>query len=253
MNHSRIQQLLQEAGVDPLPSPDGPAAPLGTLVDRAMGFAGIAPEEMEEVHEALSRVQKSSAAAAAVGAGFTGWALTQSGSTLQHALSDGVKIGRFVNDNLDVLTAGWDQALPEVGMFLTEFALRLPTGTVKLGLGAMDLLENHHDQLVEAVLMKLDAGVSMGDALDAVGLGADALDVIDGVSTFGLSLVAGWAAGKLVESHYEPQLREKRDRLERLKREYQELLKLKRALRTSIPSVVLSGQLQNVHKQLWGF
>ena len=91
------------------------------------------------------------------------------------------------------------------------------------------------------------------DALNLVGLGVDALDLVEGATTLGLSILIGWGASKLVAKHYEPVLQEKIERLKALQDKNIELLRLRKLLGTQLPSAVVAGQLQHVDIQHWGF
>lgn len=245
MDRERFRQRLRDAGIE-----DGPAAvlrsrPLAAMANDVLAASGVSPAQQEKVSRALRKVPRTSAAATTLGSGFSAWTLTHADQTLHHAVENGAEIGDFVADNLDVLTAGWDEAAPAVAKFLVEFTLHLPDGTVELGSKVLHLLERS-DELGDAVSLNLLDGVGLDQALEMAGVGADVADVVDGITTFGLGILLGWAAKKAVEKAYEPQIRARMDRLNALRTRYAQTDRLREMLRTELPAAVIAGQLNRV-------
>lgn len=252
MKSKRLMNLFRDAGVTDINAPDVPLATLSTSANDALQLTGLNSEEIQQIQQAFTRKEKTSIAALAIGSGFAAWSIAQSSGMLDHAVEQAQDIGVFIVENLDTLTAGWDVALPVVANFLTEFTLKLPGGSVELGLEVLNLFE-HPALLAEAIGMKLEYGTHLFDALELVGLGADAADILDGFSTLGLSLAASWLAGKLTTKYYASEIEEKRNRLSSLLARNLELMKLRKLLKTELPSAVIAGQLERVDIRHWGF
>jgi hypothetical protein len=245
VDRERLRQRLRDAGIEDGSAPAVRSRPLAAAVNGVLAAAGVSLAQQEKVAHALRKVPRTSAAAGALGSGFGAWTLTHSDQTLHHAVENGAEIGDFIVDNLDVLTAGWDVATPAIASFLVEFTLRLPDGTVELGSKVLRLLERS-DEVGDAVSLNLVDGVGLDQALELAGVGADVADVVDGITTFGLGILLGWAAKKAVETAYEPQIRARMDRLNALRTRYAQTAKLREMLRTELPAAVIAGQLNRV-------
>lgn len=252
MDRDRFRQRLRDAGIDDGPVPSPRSRSLVALADEVLATAGVPSGQAEKVARALRDVPHTSAAAQALGSGFGAWTLTHSDQVLHHALENGAEIGDFVASNLDVLTAGWEAAAPEVAKFLFEFTLRLPDGTLELGSEVLRLLERS-DELSEAVSLKLVDGMGLDSALEAAGVAGDVAGVVDGVTTLGLGILLGWAAKKVVESAYEPQIRARMDKLNELRTRYARTARLRQMLRTELPAAVIAGQLNQVNASYRAF
>jgi hypothetical protein len=249
MHRDRVFRRLSEAGIDPTPSPERRTDALSKLADDVLERCGIPRDRVHQIASTLWSAPRTSAAAAALGAGFGAWTLSHSDELLIHATERGVEIAGFIHDNIDLLTAGWDTAAPAVADFLVEFTLNLPEGTVHLGEQILHLLD-HGEAAGHAASVDF---ADVGDALHAVEAGVTLTDVAEGVATVGASIAAGWLAKKAVERHYQPLIEQRRARLGELEREGGEVARLGASLRGGVPPAVVAAQLAKVDTRHWAF
>jgi hypothetical protein len=252
VDRNRLKYLFSEAGLDAQPVSETPPQSLDDLVAAVLATANWSAEEMETVQRALAVRPKTSTIATSIGAGFSAWSMAQSGRLLDLGLEAGAGVADFIVTNLDTLANGWEGVLPQIPGALTEIVLRLPGGTIQLATDLIYLYE-HKEMLLETLGWAIEHGADWFQALDAVELGANVVDVAEGAAMLGFSVLAGWAVGKLIDRHYEPILRKKTERLEDLRQLCIELRKLRRAVCSNLPSSIVASQLAAVDQEHWGF
>lgn len=247
---ARVQRIVSEIAGTAAGTHRAAGESLKAFADRHLQVLGFTPQDIQTIEAALSSRGKASAAAAGIGAGFGGWMLAQTSPSLEKIGDHGISIALFIRDNVEVLTAGWDEALPAVAGKLVQLQLEFPDEVIELG-GAVAHLVSHAEQLSLAAHLVLEHGESVGHALDMVGVLGDVADVADIATTLGASLVLSWAAGKWVDRRYAPQIKQRADRLAALELKRRKLLEVRYALKLGIPNAVIAGRLGSLPRQDW--
>ena len=248
MDTQRLNNLLREAGAD-LDASDLPTAEtLTELATRAIDLFGFEAEELERVSESLQSTSKTSALAAGIGTGLSAFTLVNAAPLLDVAVDAGARLSEFLTNHHDLLTAGWDALAPPVAKIVAEAILHLPGGTLDLSTAFAEAGHIAHE-LISAALSE---GGTLGEVVDALTIAADAVDLADIATTFGLSLFLGLVAGKIVSDYYKPKIEDLKARVLRIQQHQTGLENLKRALELKLPANIIAVLLENVAPHHWG-
>ena len=248
MDAKRLEGLLREAGVDvDAPRASNPES-LTKLATRALELVSIEAEELESLSESLQSRAKTSAMAVGVGTGLSAFALATAAPLVDLAVDGGARVVEFLINNPDVVIAGWVGLAHPLATITTEVLLHLPGGTIDLGVAFADATHLAHE-LVAAVLSE---GGHLGDIVDAITTAADAMDLADIATTFGISLFIGWVAGNIVEDYYRPKIEALKAQVLRVQEKQAALEQLKQALHLKLPPTLLVPLLEKVGPNHWG-
>jgi hypothetical protein len=161
----------------------------------------------------------------------------------------GGSITEFIIDNQELLAAGWSELSMPIAKILAEVTMHLPGGSIDFALLTTDAA----DKFVELATYAIHHGGGLSEIGDAASMVADSLDLADALTSFGLGIAASIAAGWLVNSFYEPRLRQLETDLRELQNQRNALKRLSMALEQRLPPSALGLLLRDVPTKHWGF
>lgn len=243
MRIQRVQHYLAQARVPVEGSGGGTST---HLIEEVLASCGIAGDQMSGLDEAF-RLWVPGAAAVAFGTGYYAWALADSGAFIDRAIDVGADLGGFVLSNLDTMMSDWPQFVHLLDDRILEMVLHLPASTIHIGhLIAEYLTQPHSFHVVSA----------LSDGFDAVDVAVAAVtfaDILEAITTLGLSLAIGAAAVAAIRARWEPRIEAKKAELERWKVAHEHRAKLRHMLTLGLPPRMVAVQLARVDRQHWSF
>jgi hypothetical protein len=242
MHKERISALLDALDLGETPADRDPS--LTDLASRTLRQLEVTLEE-EARATMVNRELTVSFANVGLGVGFASWVAYEAVQGLGAGSFDrGVdsmfahaeKWGGFL---VEVLTRpeNWDD-IPHLIQHFFENAASVPIGTIQLAADIIDSLEH---------------GGAFIDNFDAIGGMADLADVADAATTFGLSILLSYAAGKVADGIVDRRMRPLAERYATLQGIRVELAKLQHALATGVPAPALLPHLDRLPTERWAF